>query len=533
MSNPSRRAVLAGAATLAAATATDVVIASGSSPADAAVGTPANGPNVVTPDDPRYPQMVVGYNQRWVGTPDAVVLPTAPAQVEQVVREAIRAGKRVSVRSGGHCYADFVYNPEVKVVIDLSTMNQISWDSERKAVCVEAGAQLGPVYEKLYRDWGITIPAGICLTVGVGGHASGGGFGLLSRMYGFVVDHVEAVEVVVVNAAGAVRTVVASRDPQDPAHDLWWAVTGGGGGTFGIVTRFWFRSPAAIGADPGGALPAPPPSVLISSAAWPWSQVDEETFAKVVTNYAIWHVDNSAPGAPGTSLCSILFGLTGGGLSVLTQADAAAGGQLDSFNEALVAGTALDAPGVTATLDWLTSTKVVGSGTLLYDPTLRSALKTAWLREGLTTDQLRSIYQSLTTAGPGLRNGVFQLISVGGAINAVPPTATSSVHRSSVMFAEFETFWSDAADDEANLAWLRGLYGGAFAGTGGYPVPSGQTDGCYINNPDPDITNPTYNKSGVPWATLYFGANYAQLQRVKARWDPSDFFRHSQSVQLP
>ena len=489
--------------------------------------------SVVTRDDPRYPEMVVGYNQRWVGAPDAVVIPRTSGQVQRAVRDAVTAGKRVSVRSGGHCYADFVYNPDVDVVIDMSAMNGISWDAERGAVCVEPGAQLGQLYQTLYREWGVTLPAGVCLSVGVGGHVSGGGFGFLSRKHGLVADYLEAVEVVIYDGS-AVRTIVASRDPEDPAYDLWWAVTGGGGGTFGVVTRFWFRRPGERGGGPATSLPAPPAAVLLGVAGWPWSLVDEATFVRVMTNYAGWHVANSAPGTPAVDLCSVFFGRSSSGLAILTQVDAGAGGLLSEFNAALVAGTGLTVPPMVRKLGWLTSTKVVGSsGTLLHDPTLRSALKTAWLRKGLEPDQLASVYRSLTTAGPGVPNGIFQLLSMGGQISAVAPDATASVHRSSVMFAEFETFWTSPADDEANIAWLRELYGGAFSATGGYPVPSDQADGCYISNPDPDITDPAYNKSGVQWPALYFGANYPRLQRAKARWDPTDFFRHSQSVRLP
>jgi hypothetical protein len=60
-----------------------------------------------------------------------------------------------------------------------------------------------------------------------------------------------------------------------------------------------------------------------------------------------------------------------------------------------------------------------------------------------------------------------------------------------------------AADDALNIGWLRDLYGAVFAATGGYRVPNDANDGCYINNPDPDITDPAVNRSGVPWYTLY------------------------------
>jgi FAD/FMN-containing dehydrogenase len=72
-----------------------------------------------------------------------------------------------------------------------------------------------------------------------------------------------------------------------------------------------------------------------------------------------------------------------------------------------------------------------------------------------------------------------------------------------------------------------------WSATGGYPVPGDQADGCYVNNPDPDITDPAFNRSGVPWHTLYYKGNYPRLQRVKAAYDPRGVFRHAQSVSLP
>jgi hypothetical protein len=527
-----RRDVLAGAA-VAAGVAGLPAPALAAPPAGSPSGAPATA---VHPGDARYPEMVVGYNQRWVGSPEVIKVVTSTEQVRLTVQDAVRAGKRLAVRSGGHCYCDFVANAETQVLIDLSAMNQITWDPARKAFCIETGALLGDINQTLYRSWGVALPAGICLTVGIGGHTAGGGFGMLSRKYGLVADHLEAVETVVVGADRKVRTVIASRDPGDPDADLLWATAGGGGGSFGVNTRYWFRSPTATGSDPGKQLPAPPASVLVTVAQIPWSSVGQATFIRLFRNYGAWHDANSAPGAAGTDLCAVLFGSVGGGIGLLTHADASTPGASDlvaSYHAALTAGTGLQVAFKTRTVPWLASTKVEGAGTLLYDPTLRSALKTAWLRTSLTDDQYASIYRNLTRTDYTNPNGIFQLVSVGGQINGLPRDATASVHRDSTMFGEFETFWSSAADDEVNVAWLRDLYGQTFAGTGGYPVRNDRVDGCYINNPDMDITDPAYNKSGVGWPELYFGENYPRLQRVKARWDPTDFFRHRQSVRLP
>jgi hypothetical protein len=92
------------------------------------------------------------------------------------------------------------------------------------------------------------------------------------------------------------------------------------------------------------------------------------------------------------------------------------------------------------------------------------------------------------------------------------------------MKLQYQTYWTDPADDDGNLSWIRNFYRSVYADTGGEPVSNEVTDGCYVNYPDVDLQN---------WAALYFKDNYRRLQAVKARWDPTDQFRHAQSVRLP
>jgi hypothetical protein len=127
----------------------------------------------------------------------------------------------------------------------------------------------------------VTLPAGVSPNVGVGGHVVGGGFGFLCRQHGLAADHLYGVEVVVVDAMGAARSEVATREPSDPNRELWWAHTGRGGGNFGIVTRYWFRSPDATGNTPTRLLPTAPASVLTFKATWDWHAVDLEAGVSV------------------------------------------------------------------------------------------------------------------------------------------------------------------------------------------------------------------------------------------------------------
>ena len=77
---------------------------------------------------------------------------------------------------------------------------------------------------------------------------------------------------------------------------------------------------------------------------------------------------------------------------------------------------------------------------------------------------------------------------------------------------------------------MRAFYRDLFADSGGVPVPDEACDGAFINHPDVDLADPVLNTSGVPWHTLYYKANYPRLQRIKARWDPREVFRHALSI---
>ncbi|WP_051451041.1 FAD-binding oxidoreductase [Actinospica robiniae] len=509
----------------------------------------------VRPGDERYAELTVGHNARFTANPDEIRLVRSTAQVVEAVQEAVRAGKRLSVVSGGHCFADFVFNSEVRTIIDVSGLDQIEYDPARRAFSVGSGARMLNMYETLFRNWGVALPAGLCYSVGIGGHALGGGYGFLSRQHGVVADYIEAVEVVVVDPDGTARAVVAGRDPQDPNHDLWWAHTGAGGGNFGVVTRFWFRAPGATGHEPGEQLINPPKNVLLNACAIPWAQLDREQFGRLVSNYQRWHEQHRSPQDPKTALCGFLLlnHVSAGVINLITQVDAAVDGARELYAQymaAMLEGVRADTVPAdnpsfeypplpelftARELPWLRAVKILAtSQPPLNNPTQRNCLKSAYLKSGYTAEQIGIIHRYLTS--PELENptAVFAMVGFGGGQIAAPaPDATANAHREHIFLNLFQVLWPGKDGDAANLAWTRGLYGELFAETGGYPVPGEQYDGCYVNTPDMDIVDPEYNRSGVPWHTFYFKDNYPRLQRVKARWDPLNVFRHSQSVTAP
>lgn len=491
----------------------------------------------VRPTDARYPDLISGYNNRWVAGPEEIRLPRVTEQVVRIVRDAVRAGRRITARGGGHGFEDFVHHGDVQVIVDLSLMNRVYFDERRRAFVVEAGATLLGMFETLYRGWGVTLPAGGCPSVGVGGHVLGGGYGQLSRRDGLVVDHLHAVEIVVVDDRGRARAVVATREPGDPHRDLWWACAGGGGGTLGIVTRYWFRTPGATGPEPGSLLPRPPAEVHLWSVRWPWAGFDERRFTAMIDHYGRWHERASGPDSPYADLGHWLFlaHRSAGGIGLVAQMDATrpdTEALLRRFVDGLSAAAGVEPEVlVPQRLPWLRATRFsLTADQELTNPNFRGEHKSAFLKTRFPAGQIATMYRHLSRADHDNALGQLVIASTGCRINVPSPGDTAVAHRDSIMLLLYQTHWFDPAQDERNVRWIREFYAEMYADTGGVPISNAVTGGCYVNYPDSDLGDPRFNRSGISWGELYYRGNLSRLIRVKGRWDPRDIFRHGQSI---
>ncbi|MEV4518274.1 FAD-binding protein [Dactylosporangium sp. NPDC049525] len=538
----SRRTVLAGAAATATAAAG---VAGVADPAAAdtisspSCQAPAPPSVVVPPSDGRYGDLVRNWNGRFTGSPDYVQVVNTTGQVEQAVQAAVRARKQLAVRSGGHCVEGFVTDPSVKAQIDMSGMNDISFDPRYNAFSIQPGATLRDVFKRLYTEWGVTVPGGSCPSVGVGGHFAGGGFGALARRNGIVPDHMYGVEVVTVTASGKVKTVLATRERDDPNRELFWGYTGGGGGNFGVVTRYLMRSWNATGNDPTRLLPAPPKASRTINYIFPWPALPEPAFIQLLTNYMAWYLRNSAPDSPYTGLSASLIAPHVNTYPFLLMTVVVDPTEPNSAD--LVAGfksAVIDPVGTPvvqeATMPWLMATNKAGFADTGDAVGRRNKAKGAYLKGLYTPEQLSTTYRYLT-ATPAIKAPLAAVMfnPYGGQANALPSDATAVPQRDSVLKVMHTVHWDGAALDGQMLGWLRDFYRDVYSATGGVPVPNAVTDGSFINYADVDLADPTLNTSGVPWSTLYYKDAYPRLQRVKARWDPTDTFRHALSIRLP
>lgn len=497
---------------------------------------PQAGPApIVTPDDARYQSLLAGYNHRFTARPGRVRLPATTEQVVDAVGEAVAADERIALRSGGHCFEDFAAPADTDLLLDLSQLAQVDYDPQRRAFVVGSGVTLGRLYPILFKNWGVTVPGGTCFEVGVGGHIPGGGYGPLSRRDGLVVDHVYAVEVVVVDEPGRARAIVATREADDPHRDLWWAHTGGGGGSFGVVTRFWLRSPGIASDDPTRLLPRAPGAVRRRDVLWSWDAMTERSLTTLLRNYCRWFEGNSAPDSPAANLWSNLivthrssgmFGMTAIVDDDLPDAEKLLDGQFQAITAGLAAAPTMDDQRVVPWLsEWLPSYSWPN------DPRGRYKHKAGLLRSCYTDRQLAAIYRHLADDGYQNPTAGLVLTGYGGRVNAVSPDATAIAQRDCILKASYTAgVWQSPDEDDTHIGWVRRYYRDVYADTGGVPVPDQTNHGSYIGYPDVDLADPAWNTSGVPWSTLYYEDNYPRLQQIKRRYDPGDVFRHALSI---
>jgi hypothetical protein len=460
----------------------------------------------IYPADPRYDTMRMGFNRRWVGSPAYIQVVSSASQAVHAVQRAHDAGLRITVRGGGHCYENFSAGNHGGVIIDMSGMQDVYLDPAGR-ICVQAGATLWNAYETLFKDYNLTLPGGSCYSVGVGGHIVGGGYGLLSRLQGLVVDYLTGVDVVCVNRHGRARLVRARQGDPETGR-LLWAHTGGGGGNFGIVTAYYFTG-----------LPNPPGQVRVAITSWPWSALSAADFGALLRNFGRFMQAHSSASSPYAGLFALLhaFHQSAGKITMTTQVAGPAIGLLETFLTQVSAGV----PGASTTitsLPWLQATQWLnGSG-----KNQRGKYKSAYMKAPFPEDQIQAIHSALTDPSYSNPQALLQVDSYGCRVNAVAPGATAVPQRSSIMKLQYQTYWAQPADDDVNLHWINGFYTNVYSATGGVPVSNRVTDGCFINYCDVDLP--------ASWPTLYYKDSYPALQAVKVRWDPRNVFNHAQSI---
>jgi FAD/FMN-containing dehydrogenase len=202
-----------------------------------------------TPNSPDYNSLRLPYNLRLQPKPAIIVTPQTPQQVSEAVTAAAQSGLKVQARSGGHSYASFsLGGRDGSMVIDLRELHDVVLLDEfqdpgtgalLKGVVakVGGGTRLGNMARKIYELGGRALPHGTGASVGIGGHASLGGYGYVSRAWGLALDRIIAVDVVLADG-----TLVHANAREN--EDVFWAVRGAAH-SIGVVVRFYMRTEEA------------------------------------------------------------------------------------------------------------------------------------------------------------------------------------------------------------------------------------------------------------------------------------------------
>jgi len=441
------------------------------------------GARVLLPGEEGFAEATRPWNGMVARTPALVVQPRSTAQVAGIVRHARERDLLVSVRGGGHNIAGTAV-VEDGLTIDMSLMRSVTVDAGKGRARVQPGCVLGDV-DSATQEHGLATVLGFVSETGVAGLTLGGGWGYLTRRFGWTVDNLHEVEIV--TADGEIRKADAATN-----SDLFWALRGGGG-NFGIVTRFTYRLHEVGPRVTGGLL------------AWSAERGTEifrafkHLTATAPSELTLAAVVRRAPPAPfvpeawrGKPIVALVVCYTG------NDPDRALA-PLRALPEPVV--DTVGAMPYVALQSMLNANEPKGPHRYWkteFLPELADGFLEAFLRGGL----------SLTS--PMSQSVLFHL---GGALNERAADDGAVGNRDARYIAGFSGTWPPDDAPDPHIAWVRGSW---------EAIRSYSTGGNYVNFQLHDDDDGRLRAA--------YGANWQRLRRVKARYDPDNFFRVNRNI---
>ncbi len=459
------------------------LLAAAVDPIDSLVISSADG-KVLRPGDAGF-NGLLPFNLRTTTRPAAIAQCKTAHGVSLAVQWARANQFALCGHGGGHSYEGFSSCPGL--MIDVRSMNSVVINAANQTARIGAGALLGDVAEALFAQ-GFALPAGTCKPVGIAGLTLGGGHGLAARKFGLTCDNLLAAHLVEAN--GNELDASATANP-----DLFWALRGGGGGNFGIVTGFTFQI-------------HPVNRVIAFRIVWPnnfptASLKKWQSFAQ------------SAPDELG-----FVFVMSGGQ------------GHITGIRctGLYLPQTAGQTPTVATLKTLLAPLLSVGGPTLTTrqfsyieaaryfagngDPDrVYFKAKSDYSLAAWSNDAVSAFISALRNSASPLA-AIFE--AYGGAINRVGEADTAFPHRGTTRFClQYYAEWSSSSSTNGKVAAVRALYAAMRPFLPGY---------SYVNYIDSDLTD---------YAPAYYKGNLARLQTVKQQYDPDNVFHFAQSIPLP
>jgi FAD/FMN-containing dehydrogenase len=437
---------------------------------------------VIAPDDPGYDQARGVFYGSFDRRPALIVRPTDAAEVAAVVALARDSGLELAVRSGGHSLAGHSVS-EGGIVLDLATMRGLDIDPEARTAWAQTGLTAGQ-YTVAAGAHGLATGFGDTGSVGIGGLTLGGGVGYLVRKHGLTIDSLLAAELV--TADGQVLRVDADTHPE-----LFWAIRGGGG-NFGVATRFRYRL-HSLDRVVGGMLLLPATAEVIAAFVAEAEAAPEElsAIANIMVAPPMPEIPEQAHG------------------KLIVMALLCWAGEVEAGERALAPFRALATPyaDMVRPMPYPEIYQFTEGGPGPDHEAARSLFLDAV--DGPTAE---TIVERLRASTAPL--AVAQLRVLGGAMARVPADATAFAHRGRRIMAALGAVWEQPGEAEAAVheAWVTGFADALYQGD----------PGVYVNF--------VGDEGQARVREAYPGPTWERLAAVKRRYDPTNLFRRNQNV---
>lgn len=439
---------------------------------------------VSLPHDPNYDNARKIWNAMIDRRPALIVHCATADDVPHALRFALENGLEVSIRGGGHNIAGNAVCDD-GLMIDLSAMKNVRVNANRKRASVGPGATLGD-FDKAVQKYGLATPVGINSTTGISGLTLGGGFGWLTRKYGMTIDNLVSADLV--TADGKKRRV-----DQDKNADLFWAIRGGGG-NFGVVTRYEFN------------LHSTGPQIMAGLIVFPMAEAKQVLqqyrafVASAPEELNVWVVLRKAPPLP--FLPADVHGKDVIVLPMFYAGDPAEGEKLIAPLRGF--GTPYgEHIGAMPYVEWQQA----------FDPLLTPGARNYWKSHNFTElrDEALDTIIEYAMKLPSPQCEIF-IGLISGAANRVPPGAMAYPSRDAKFVLNVHARWDEPTQDQVCIDWARAFFQAS------KPYASA---GAYVNFMTAD------EATRVEAA---YGSNYQRLADIKKKYDPGNVFHVNQNI---
>ncbi|MEW6411254.1 MAG: FAD-binding oxidoreductase [Candidatus Zixiibacteriota bacterium] len=439
---------------------------------------------LLAPGDSGYDEARTIWNGMIDRKPGLIARCTGVADVIAAVNFARENNLLTTIHGGGHNIAGYAVCDD-GLMIDLSLMKSVRVEPESRLVHVQPGATLGDLDHET-QAFGLATPVGINSTTGVAGLTLGGGFGWLSRKYGLTIDNLSAADVV--TADGKLL-----RANEWENQELFWAIRGGGG-NFGVVTRFEFRL------HPVG------PSVYAGLIVYSLDEARQvlekyrEIVPKLGDETSVWVVMRKAPPLP-----FLPESVHGKEIVVLACFH---GGDPSEGEKAISPFRSLG-----NVLGEFLGTQPYAAWQQAFDPLLTPGARNYWKSHNFTslTDAAIDIAIDYVSRLPNEECEIF-FGMLGAEVNRKGVKDTAYPHRKAEYIMNVHGRWRNMTDDERCTRWARGLY---------KDMAPCATGGVYVNFLTADETDRVQ---------AAYGENYDRLKKAKKTYDPENLFRMNQNI---